>query len=119
MDFTYSTPMKPEVKHAPRFAPDQHMSAARMDIKAGAATLSHRHNSECIVVVLQGLCRFYMDGQAFTVNQNETLRIPAQVDHYAEALADTLAFNIFSTAENCVRCQAAPYRDPDQDLWGV
>ncbi len=119
MNFAQSAQMKSEGMHAPRFAPDQHMSAARVEIKAGAATLSHRHNAECIVVVLQGSCRFHMDGQAFTVNQNETLRIPAHVDHYAEALADTVSFNIFSSAENCVRCQAAPYRDPDQDLWGV
>ncbi|SRR5258708_6960269 len=119
MDFTHSVSMKPKVMHAPRFAPDQHMTVARVQIKAGAATLMHQHEAECIVVVLQGSCRFYMDGQAFTVNQNETLRIPAYVDHFAEALADTLACNIFSAAENCVRCQAAPYRDPDQDLWGV
>ena len=119
MNFAQSEPMKPEVLRALRFAPSQHMSAARVEIKSGAATLRHRHNAECIVVVLQGSCRFYMDGQAFTVNQNEMMRIPAHVDHYAEALADTVSFNIFSSAENCVRCQAVPYRDPDQDLWGV
>ena len=119
MNFAHSAPMKPEVIHARQFAPNQHMSAARIEIKAGAATQNHRHNAECVVVVLQGSCQFYMDGQAFTVNQNETLRIPAHVDHYAKALADTLAFNIFSSREDCVSCQAAPYRDPDQDLWGV
>ena len=119
MNFAQSAQMKSQVMHAPRFAPNAHMSAARVEIKAGAATLTHRHNAECIVVVLQGSCRFYMDGQAFTVNQNETVRIPAHVDHYAEALADTLAFSIFSTPENCAHCQATPYRDPDQYLWGV
>jgi quercetin dioxygenase-like cupin family protein len=96
MASTHPAPMKPEMMPAPQFAPDQHMSAARVEIKAGDATPTHRHDAECIVVVLQGSCRFYIDGQALTVNQNETLRIPAHVDHYAEALADTLALNIFS-----------------------
>jgi quercetin dioxygenase-like cupin family protein len=118
MASTHPAPMKPEMMPAPQFAPDQHMNAARVEIKAGDATPTHRHDAECIVVVLQGSCRFYIDGQALTVNQNETLRIPAHVDHYAEALADTLALNIFS-AENGARWKAAPYHDPDQDLWGV
>ena len=119
MDSTHSAPMKPEMMLAPQFSPDQHMSTARMEIKAGAATPAHQHDAECIVVVLQGSCRFCMDGQAFTVSQNETVRIPALVDHYAEALTDTMALNIFSSAENCARCKAAPDHDPDQDLWGV
>jgi quercetin dioxygenase-like cupin family protein len=122
MNFTNPEPMKPETIPAPRHpAPSHHMSAARMEIKAGTVTPTHRHDAECMVVVLHGSCCFYMSGHALTVNQNETLRIPARIDHCAEALADTVALNISSAAESCARYGTAPalYHDPDQDLWGV
>jgi quercetin dioxygenase-like cupin family protein len=119
MDSTHSAPKKPETRPAHQLAPVRQMSAARLEIKAGSATPIHRHDAECIVVVLQGSCRFYIAGQTLTVRESETLGIPAQVDHCSEALTDTVAVNIFSSAKHCVLCRASAYRDPDQDLWGV
>jgi quercetin dioxygenase-like cupin family protein len=122
MDFMNTEPIKLERMPAPRQpAPSQPMSSARMEIKAGTVTPTHRHDAECMVVVLQGSCRIYMTGQTLTVHQNETLRIPARVDHSAEALADTVALNISAAAESCARYGAvpAPHHDPDQYLWGV
>ena len=94
------------------------MKVAKVEIRKGSVTQSHRHETECVVVVLQGAWRFRLPERTVTVAANQVLRIPPGEEHTAEALSDTVALAISSAPSDWSCC----YRflpDPDQYLWGV
>jgi quercetin dioxygenase-like cupin family protein len=96
------------------------LSAARVEVSKGAITQTHSHETETIVIVLEGAWRFQLAGRAVTLKKDEVLRIPAHEHYSAEALADTVALKIASTANHAPKEPIAlPHDDPDQYLWGV
>jgi quercetin dioxygenase-like cupin family protein len=98
----------------------QHASAVRMEMKQGALTHKHRHESECVMVVLQGALKISLRGQTVTVRANEMLHIPSQDEHFAEAIADSVALSIATShAAEWSGCGPFVHDDPDQYLWGV
>lgn len=95
-------------------------SAVRMEMKQGALTHKHQHESECLMVVLEGALRISMRGQTVTVRANEMLHIPPQHEHFAEAIADCVALSISTShAAEWSGCGPFVHDDPDQYLWGV
>ena len=62
----------------------------------GATVPAHRHVSEQITHVLTGALRFVVEGAEVVVWQGETLHIPSNVEHSAEALAETQEIDAFS-----------------------
>ena len=62
----------------------------------GAKVPSHTHESEQISNVLNGALKFFIDGEEIIVRSGETLVIPSNVAHSAEALEDTDDIDIFS-----------------------
>ncbi|MCH8195441.1 MAG: cupin domain-containing protein [Chloroflexi bacterium] len=68
----------------------------RLFIPKGARVPAHRHENEQISHVLSGLLRFVVDGETVMVGAGETLHIPANVEHSAEALEDTDDIDAFS-----------------------
>jgi quercetin dioxygenase-like cupin family protein len=95
---------------------------ARLEMKKGSLTHTHHHDTECLLIVLEGVCRVSMKGGAITVKQNEMLRIPPQQAHVAEALADTVALSIASSCcsgGEWTGCGPVFQHDSDQYLWGV
>lgn len=98
---------------------DLGMNVARVEMKKGDTTRRHRHERECVIVVLQGECRFHLRAKTVTVAANQTLRIPPGEEHTAEALSDTVALAISSAPGDWSGCCRFLPEDPDQYLWGV
>jgi quercetin dioxygenase-like cupin family protein len=74
----------------------QNTMLARILLKKGCIVPLHRHHNEQITFVLEGALKFWIDGKEIVVNGGEVLAIPPNVPHKAEALADTIDFDVFS-----------------------
>jgi len=95
------------------------IAVVRLEIKQGAFTKSHHHESECVVMVLAGALRFHLANRAVTLTSNEMLRLAPGDEHLAEALADTVVLNISTVRQEGCACGPFLHYDPDQYLWGV
>jgi quercetin dioxygenase-like cupin family protein len=95
------------------------IAVIRLEIKQGAFTQSHRHESECVVMVLEGALRFHLPNHIITLASNEMLRLAPGDEHFSEALADTVVLNISSVQQRGGACGPFLHYDPDQYLWGV
>ena len=73
---------------------------ARIDLKKGASVPRHSHSNEQISWITEGALLFTLgEGateQQVTVRAGEVLVIPAHLPHAAEALEDTVDFDIFA-----------------------
>ena len=69
---------------------------AQVYLKRGALVPLHRHDSEQMIYVLDGMLRVRVDGEEVIVRDGEVLRIPSGVPHQTEALADTFELDFFS-----------------------
>jgi quercetin dioxygenase-like cupin family protein len=99
----------------------QSMTVAMVEAQKGTSEFPHSHDHEQAVLVLRGAWRFQMNGQEFTVRANQMLSIPAQVEHSALALEDTVAVDICAASQHdraAPEDRSIPY-DADQYLWGV
>jgi mannose-6-phosphate isomerase-like protein (cupin superfamily) len=92
---------------------------ARLEMVKGSLTHTHHHETECMLIVLEGACRVYLKDATVTVRQNEMLHIPPQHTHVAEALADTVALSISASTGEWTGCGPVFQHDTDQYLWGV
>ncbi|HEX4039323.1 MAG TPA: cupin domain-containing protein [Acidobacteriaceae bacterium] len=69
---------------------------ARIILRKGAIVPRHSHANEQITYILEGVLRFTLDDtQVLTVRAGETLVIPSNVPHQAEALEDTVDLDVF------------------------
>jgi len=69
---------------------------SRIMLKKGCIVPMHQHHNEQVSFVFDGSLKFTFEDKEFVVNSGEVLVIPPNVPHKAEAMADTLAFDIFS-----------------------
>ena len=69
---------------------------AQVYLKQGALVPLHRHASEQMTYVLDGLLKVRVAGEEVIVRDGEVIRIPSGVPHQAEALADTFELDLFS-----------------------
>ncbi|MBI4200139.1 MAG: cupin domain-containing protein [Chloroflexi bacterium] len=68
----------------------------RIRFPKGAKVLAHRHVSEQITHVLAGALAFVMEGkERVVVRAGETLTIPSNMEHSAEALEETDEIDAF------------------------
>lgn len=68
-----------------------------VELEKGATVPAHSHESEQIAYVMEGALRFtFEDGRTLDVMAGETLVIPSNVVHAAEALEDTVDLDVFS-----------------------
>lgn len=75
------------------------MMLAHVYLKKGCIVPRHSHENEQITYILEGGLRFWIgadESKVIDVMAGEVLHIPSQVQHKAEALADTLDVDIFS-----------------------
>lgn len=69
---------------------------ARIILRKGAIVPRHSHENEQITYILEGALRFTMgDSEVITVRAGETLVIPSNLPHQAEALEDTVDLDVF------------------------
>ena len=73
---------------------------ARLELKKGCVVPRHAHPNEQISYITQGALRFSLGDEASAderiVRAGELLVIPGNLPHAAEALEDTIDFDIFS-----------------------
>ena len=69
---------------------------ARMTLKKGCVVPMHHHHNEQVSCILEGALKFVIDGREIVVSGGEVLAIPPNMPHAAEALADTLAIDVFN-----------------------
>jgi len=101
---------KPELRHVPwssvpvealnpllglHFVVGQNIMLARVLLKKGSIVPEHSHPNEQITFVAEGALKFWIDGKEIVVNAGEVLTIPPNMPHKAEALADTVDFDVF------------------------
>jgi quercetin dioxygenase-like cupin family protein len=95
------------------------VAVVRLDMNKGSLTHSHRHERECMLIVLHGVCRVYLQDRMVTLRENEMLHIPPQHEHVAEAVADTVMLSISAADSEWAGCGPVMQHDADQYLWGV
>jgi quercetin dioxygenase-like cupin family protein len=73
---------------------------ARLELKKGCIVPRHQHPNEQIYYITQGALLFVLGEEGSTiekiVREGELLVIPGNVPHSAEALEDTVDFDIFA-----------------------
>ena len=69
---------------------------AQIFLGKGFVVPTHQHESEQISYIVNGALKFNLEGKEIVVRTGELLVIPSNVPHSAEALEDTLDFDIFS-----------------------
>jgi quercetin dioxygenase-like cupin family protein len=70
---------------------------SRIVLTKGCFVPSHSHHNEQLAFILQGALRFVMgDGTTHIVRSGEIIVIPGNLAHSAEALEDTINFDIFA-----------------------
>jgi len=102
--------LKPLVRHVPwsslevealnpllglHYVVGQKIMLARVLLKKGCIVPEHSHPNEQLTFVLEGALKFWIDGREIVVSSGEVLTIPANVPHKAEALEDTVDFDVF------------------------
>jgi quercetin dioxygenase-like cupin family protein len=72
------------------------MTIARLELRRGASVPEHHHHNEQVTTLEKGRMRFVLDGAEVILNAGESLHIPPNVPHSAEALEDVIAVDVFS-----------------------
>lgn len=78
------------------FVVGQNVMLARVLLKKGCIVPEHCHPNEQITFIIEGALKFYIEGREIVVNAGEVLTIPTNMPHKAEALEDTVDFDIFN-----------------------
>jgi len=79
-----------------QFVVGQEIMLARVLLKKGCIVPEHSHHNEQLTYILDGALKFWIDGKEIFVNAGETLCIPSNMPHKAEALADTIDLDVFA-----------------------
>jgi quercetin dioxygenase-like cupin family protein len=79
-----------------QFVVGQEIMLARVLLKKGCIVPEHSHPNEQLTYILEGALKFWIDGKEIVVNAGETLCIPSNMPHKAEALEDTVDLDVFN-----------------------
>lgn len=77
------------------FVVGQNIMLARVLLKKGCIVPEHSHPNEQLTYIAAGALKFWIDGREIVVNAGEVLTIPPNMPHKAEALEDTVDFDVF------------------------
>ncbi|MGB7069350.1 MAG: cupin domain-containing protein [Pyrinomonadaceae bacterium] len=72
-------------------AASDNLMMAHVSLEAGAITSSHNHTYEEIVYVVRGRWKITLGNESIELGANQTLVVPANVEHSSVALEETLA----------------------------
>lgn len=79
-----------------QFVVGQEIMLARVLLKKGCVVPEHSHHNEQLTYILEGALKFWIDGREIVVHAGETLCIPSNMLHKAEALEDTVDLDVFA-----------------------
>ncbi|HXJ95178.1 MAG TPA: cupin domain-containing protein [Terriglobia bacterium] len=71
------------------------MMLSRIILRKGFVVPLHQHENEQMSYIVEGALKFWIDEREIVVRAGEVLCIPPNLPHKAEALEDTLDFDIF------------------------
>jgi quercetin dioxygenase-like cupin family protein len=77
------------------FVVGQNIMLARVLLKKGCIVPEHSHPNEQLTFIAEGALKFWIDGKEIVVGAGEVLTIPPNMPHKAEALEDTVDFDVF------------------------
>ena len=78
------------------FVVGQNIMLARVLLKKGCIVPEHSHPNEQLTYIAEGALKFWIDGKEIVVNAGEILTIPPNMPHKAQALEDTVDFDVFN-----------------------
>ena len=78
------------------FVVGQNIMLARVLLKKGCIVPEHSHPNEQLTFIAEGALKFWIDGKEIVVHAGEVLTIPPNMPHKAEALEDTVDFDVFN-----------------------
>jgi quercetin dioxygenase-like cupin family protein len=78
------------------FVVGQEIMLARVLMKKGCIVPEHSHHNEQLTYILEGALKFWIDGKEIVVHAGETLCIPSNMPHKAEAMEDTIDLDVFA-----------------------
>lgn len=78
------------------FVVGQNIMLARVLLKKGCIVPEHSHPNEQLTYIAAGALKFWIDGREIVVSAGECLTIPPNMPHKAEALEDTVDFDVFN-----------------------
>ncbi len=78
------------------FVVGQNIMLARVLLKKGCIVPEHSHPNEQLTFIAAGALKFWIDGKEIVVSSGECLTIPPNMPHKAEALEDTVDFDVFN-----------------------
>ena len=81
---------------ARHFVVGQNIMLARVLLKKGCIVPEHSHPNEQLTFIAAGALKFWIDGKEIVVSSGECLTIPPNMPHKAEALEDTVDFDVFT-----------------------
>jgi quercetin dioxygenase-like cupin family protein len=73
----------------------QNIMLARVLLKKGCVVPEHSHPNEQVTYILEGALKFWIDGKEILIRSGETLTIPPNMPHKAEAVEDTVDLDVF------------------------
>ncbi len=79
-----------------QFVVGQEIMLARVLLKKGCIVPEHSHPNEQLTYILEGALKFWIDGKEIVVHAGETLCIPSNMPHKAEALENTVDLDVFN-----------------------
>src|SRR5437868_12341076 len=68
---------------------------ARVVLKKGSIVPEHSHLNEQLTYIAEGALKFWIDGKEIVVHAGEVLCIPPHMPHKAQAMEDTVDFDVF------------------------
>ena len=78
------------------FIVGQNIMLARVLLKKGCIVPEHSHPNEQLTFIAEGALKFWIGGKEIVVNAGEVLTIPPNMPHKAEALEDTVDYDVFN-----------------------
>jgi len=72
------------------------LTIGRFELKKGCFIPEHHHHNEQVTSVFQGALKLSFRGHDVIVRPGETVSIPPNLPHSAEALEDTLVIDVFT-----------------------
>ncbi len=81
---------------ARRYVNGAGVTVARFVLRKGLVVPEHSHANEQVTCILEGALKFTLEGREIVVRAGETLVIPPNIPHAAEALEDTLNLDVFT-----------------------
>ena len=97
------------------------LSMAKVEVEQGEMTQPHSHDTEEMIFVISGKWLFHFPDEDVVVGANQTLCIPAGVEHSAEVLEDVVAIDVCANKRpDWISGQdKVLHVNPDGSLWGV